>query len=400
MNVPLPDVAASVDVAPLRDWMNARRDDLVDDLVELVNTETPSDDHALLDKGLAHVENWICSRLGEPDRRTRHDDEDEAYGAAVVLDFDGPGQGRLVGLGHYDTVFDAGTVAQRPAKVDGDRVTGPGVFDMKGGLVQLVWALRALDQLEVPRPSVRLVINGDEEIGSPFSRPLIEDAVRDADAVLVFEGSVDGAVKTARKGVGLFQVHATGIEAHAGLEPEAGASAIGEIARVVTTLHDASDLAAGTTINVGVLHGGRRANVVAGAAEARLDIRVATPEEHDRVDRLLRSLAPVDERVRLDLHGDWNRPVMTRSEGVVAMYDLARAVAGRLGIDLAEASVGGASDGNFVSALGIPVLDGFGAVGAGAHAEHEWVSVTGMLERAALAAGVIASFGAGTRARA
>jgi glutamate carboxypeptidase len=242
-----------------------------------------------------------------------------------------------------------------------------------------------------------LVINGDEEVGSPFSRPLLEEAVDGADAVLVFEGSADGAVKTARKGVGLFQVRATGVESHAGLDPEAGASAIGEIARVVTTLHGAADLAAGTTINVGVLHGGRRPNVVAGSAEARLDVRVATPEELERVSGLLDSLTAVDPRVEIEVTGAWNRPVMTRTTEIAQMYELARAVASRIGVDLDEASVGGASDGNFVAALGIPVLDGFGAVGAGAHAAHEHVSVAGMLERTALAAGVLATFAVADR---
>ena len=390
MSLPGVEAAAAVDVPRLREWAEAHREDLVADVVELVDQETPSDERQLLDKGVAWVEDWVTRRLGEPAQRALH--EDESWGSVLVLDYPGAVPGRVVGLGHYDTVFDTGTVAERPANVDGDVMTGPGIFDMKGGLVQLVWAIRSLDELAVPRPSIRLVINGDEEVGSPFSRPVLEQAVAGADAVLVFEGSADGAVKTARKGVGLFQVHATGVESHAGLDPEAGASAIGEIARVVTTLHEAIDLEAGTTINVGVLRGGRRPNVVAGFAEARLDVRVATPEELERVSGLLDSLAPVDPRVELTVTGAWNRPVMTRTPEIAQMYELARAVAGRIGLGLAEASVGGASDGNFVAALGIPVLDGFGAVGAGAHAEHEHVSIAGMVERTALAAGVIAAF--------
>ncbi len=396
MNVPgkIPGVetAAALDVRRLRGWVEDHRDELVADLVELVEQETPSDEPDLLDKGVAWVEAWLTRRVGEPDRRERHDDE--SRGSVLVMDYPGSGPGSIVGLGHYDTVFDAGTLAGRPVSVDGDRMAGPGIFDMKGGLVQLVWAIRALDHLAVERPSIRLVINGDEEIGSPFSRPLLEQAVAGADAVLVFEGSADGAVKTARKGVGLFQVHASGIESHAGLEPEAGASAVGEIARVVTTLHDAVDLEAGTTINVGVLHGGRRPNVVAGSAEARLDVRVATPEELERVSGLLDSLTPVNPRVELTVTGGWNRPVMTRTPAIAQMYELARAVAACMDVELAEASVGGASDGNFAAALGLPVLDGFGAVGAGAHAAHEHVSIAGMLERTALAAAVVAAFAA------
>ncbi len=395
MSLPGVEAAAVVDVPRLRDWVEAHREDLVDDLVELVDQETPSDERQLLDKGVAWVEDWLTRRLGAPAERVLH--EDESWGSVLVLDYPGSAPGRVVGLGHYDTVFDAGTVAERPASVDGDRMTGPGIFDMKGGLVQLVWAIRSLDELAVSRPSIRLVINGDEEVGSPFSRPVLEEAVAGADAVLVFEGSADGAVKTARKGVGLFQVQATGVESHAGLDPEAGASAIGEIARVVTTLHEAVDLEAGTTINVGVLQGGRRPNVVAGFAEARLDVRVAVPEELERVSHLLDSLTAVDPRVEVTVTGAWNRPVMTRTPEIAQMYELARAVADRIGLDLTEASVGGASDGNFVAALGIPVLDGFGAVGAGAHAAHEHVSIAGMLERTALAAGVLAAFAASDR---
>ena len=363
----------------------------MDDLVALAEQETPSDDPGLLAKGLAHVEAWVERRLGAAERRVLH--EDERHGATVVLDYPASSTELIVALGHYDTVFDAGTLAEWPVRVEGDEVSGPGVFDMKGGLVQMVWAMGALDELGVPRPSMRLVINGDEEIGSPFSRPIIEDSVTGAAAVLVFEGSAaGGAVKTARKGVGLFDVVVTGLEAHAGLDPLAGASAVDEIAAVITTLRDATDLEAGTSINVGVLSGGRRRNVIAGSATAGIDVRVATLEEQQRVERLLASLHPRDPRVTICVEGGWNRPVMTRTAEVAHLYTLARAVATGLGVDLQEASVGGASDGNFVAALGIPVLDGLGAVGQGAHARHEAISVEGMIERTALAAGLLTTF--------
>lgn len=384
------DVAV-VDVPLLHEWVRSERDQLVADLVTLAAYETPSDDPGLLAKGLAYVEEWLEQCIGAPARRVFH--EGGEFGSAVVLDYPGTVPDVVVALGHYDTVFDAGTLVDWPVRVDGDRVSGPGVFDMKGGLVQLAWAVRALDTNGVPRPHLRLVINGDEEIGSPFSRPVIEAAVADAAAVLVFEGSAaGGALKTARKGVGLFDVTATGVESHAGLDPLAGASAIEAIASAVTTLHAGADLEAGTSINVGVLHGGRRRNVVAGSATAGIDVRVATPEEQDRVDALLASLRPDDPRVRLVVSGGWNRPVMTRTPEVAHLYSLARTVAGRVGVDLSEASVGGASDGNFVAALGIPVLDGLGGVGDGAHARHEHVSIEGMLERTAVAAGLLAAF--------
>ncbi|MDZ5446981.1 M20 family metallopeptidase [Micromonospora sp. 4G57] len=388
--LPTASVVDAVDVEALHGWVVDRARHLVDDLVALAELETPSDDRELLAKGVTFVEEWVLDRLGAPARRVRH--ESAEHGSTLVLDYSGTGQRQVVGLGHYDTVFGAGTTRSWPVRVDGDRVSGPGVFDMKGGLVQLMWSLRALHELGVPRPPVRLVLNGDEEIGSPFSRPVLEQAVADAAAVLVFEASADGAVKTARKGVGLFDVTARGVESHAGLDPEAGASAIDELARVITTLHAGADLKRGTSINVGVVSGGTRANVVAGFAQANIDVRVATAEEEARVDALLASLAPRDERVKLEVSGGWNRPVMPRSDEIGRMYALARRAAARLGVDLREASVGGASDGNFAAALGIPVLDGFGAVGGGAHARHEHVSITGMVERTALAASVIAAF--------
>ncbi len=389
---PLPglDAMATVDVAKIGRWLEDHTSGLVEDLLDLVTLETPSDDLALLEIGLGAIETWVNDRLGPPATRTAHSSAE--HGGVLVLDYPGQGTGTVVALAHYDTVFDTGTVAARPPTVDGDVVRGPGVFDMKGGLVQLVWALRALDALGLARPPVRLVLNGDEEIGSPFSRTILQDASSGAAAVLVLEASVDGAVKTARKGVGLFRVTASGVEAHAGLEPELGASAVDEIARVVSTLHGGADLARGTSINVGVIRGGSRPNVMAGAATADLDVRVSSTAEQSRVDDLLASLKPHHERASLTVSGGWNRPVMNRTADIAQMYELARAAAQQLGVDLQEASVGGASDGNFIAAMGIPVLDGLGAIGAGAHARHEWTSVPGMVERATLAAALVAVF--------
>jgi glutamate carboxypeptidase len=389
--VPDPSVLAGVDVPALHRWLAQQRADLVADLVAYAEHETPSDDLDLLATGLAYVEGWLGERLGAPARRAHHGSDER--GDVLVLDHDGVGERPLTVLAHYDTVWSAGTLAQRPVQVDGDVIRGPGVFDMKAGLVQAVWAVRALRAAGLPHPPLRLVLTGDEEIGSPFSRPHIEAACADAAAVLVFEASADGgAVKTARKGVGLFDVHADGIESHAGLDPTAGASAIDEIARAVRTLHDATDTAEGTTVNVGVLRGGTRPNVVAGAAEARIDVRVASRAAQDRVDALLAGLHPHDPRAAIRVEGRWNRPVMERSAPIAAVYALARAAAAPLGVDLPETAVGGASDGNFAAALGLPVLDGLGAVGGGAHARHEHVSIEGMVERAAVAAGVVAAF--------
>jgi glutamate carboxypeptidase len=371
-------------------WIGQRRSDIVGDLVAYVSRETPSDDKSLLVSGLAWIEDWLNSRLGTPgSRRIVGGGE---WGDTLVLEYpsDSGSETWITALCHYDTVWPAGTLRSWHPTVDGDRFSGPGAFDMKGGLVQLVWALKASKDLGLPRPNVRLVLNGDEELGSPASRPVIEEEALRGDAVLVFEASAGGALKTARKGVGIFQVTADGREAHAGLDPEAGASAIDEIARVILQLHSETDLAKGTTVNVGLVHGGTRTNVTAGSATAHLDVRVASDAEVRRITAVLDRLRARHEAATLTVTGAWNRPVMTRSPQTARLFAAAESVAGELGFELAETSVGGASDGNFAAALGLPVLDGLGAVGDGAHARSEWISVAGMLERTCLASGLLA----------
>jgi glutamate carboxypeptidase len=360
---------------------------MLEDLARYVGLETPSDDKPSLDAGLCYLDSWLRGRLGEP-AAVSHVDGGE-HGDVRVYDYPGTGGAPVLLLCHYDTVWDKGTVRDWPFRVDGDRVTGPGVFDMKAGLVQAVWALRALAAAGLPRPPVRLVLNGDEEIGSPASRPVIEAAVDGARAALVFEASADGAVKTARKGVGIFRVGVRGVEAHAGLDPGKGVSAVDELARAVLALHALTDVAAGTTVNVGVVAGGSRSNVTAGAAHGQVDVRVRSEAEAVRVDAALAGLGTRDPRAVLTVEGGWNRPVMERTEQTARLFGLARGLASGIGVDLRECAVGGASDGNFVAALGLPVLDGFGAVGDGAHARHEHISVHGMLERTALAAAVL-----------
>ena len=388
--VPPPSAVDGVDVAAVHRWLDARCQQLVDDLVAYAEMETPSDDLALLKKGLAHVEEWLAERLGPPVGRAHH--ESGEHGDVVVLEYAGTGDRPLTLLAHYDTVWSAGTLDGWPVRVDGDRVSGPGVFDMKAGLVQAAWAVRALRAADVPHPPLRLLLNGDEEVGSRFSRPLIERVCADAAAVLVFEASADGALKTGRKGVGIFEVAARGIEAHAGLDPESGASAVDEIARVVLALHAASDPAAGTTVNVGVVRGGTRSNVVAGTAHADVDVRVRSVAAQQHIDALLQRLTPHDPRAEVAVRGGWNRPVMEPNAAISSVFALARRAAEQLGFELRETSVGGASDGNFAAAMGLPVLDGLGAVGGGAHARHEHVTVTGMVERSAVAAAVMAAF--------
>ncbi|MCW2865057.1 MAG: peptidase [Actinoallomurus sp.] len=378
--------------AALLEWVRAHTDEMLADLGEYARLETPSDDPAALAAGRDWVVSWIERRLGAPG--ATRTEPGAPHGDTVVMDHPGTGDGTVVILAHYDTVWPIGTLAELPFSVDGDVIRGPGVFDMKAGLVQAVWAIRALRAAGLDCPPVRLVLNGDEEIGSPASRPVIEECCRDAAAVLVFEASADGAVKTARKGVGLFDLTLTGVEAHAGLDPTAGASAITALAEFVTAATALTDLAAGTTVNVGVVGGGTRRNVTAGSAHAGVDVRVADQAEADRVERALTAWRPADPRVAARLDGGWNRPVMARTPAVAGLYERARSVAATLGIELRETAVGGASDGNFAAALGVPVLDGFGAVGGGAHARGEHATVPGMVERATLAAALLTSLSA------
>ncbi|MFD8896628.1 2-dehydropantoate 2-reductase [Streptomyces ardesiacus] len=375
-------------------WLEHHREDMVADLAAYTARGSASDDPDALDACLAWLREWLDQRLGTPEteeilpradagdimiRRYPARDATAADGRPVML------------VGHYDTVWPTGTLDAWPFCREGDVISGPGVFDMKAGLVQAVWALRALDALGLPRPAASLVLNGDEETGSLASHEALVEEGRDCRLAMVFEGAADGAIKTARKGVGLFTLTVTGTEAHAGLDPTAGASAVDELARQILRLTELRDHAAGTSLNVGVIEGGTRSNVTAGRAHARLDVRVATAGEQQRIARALAGLRPVDARTRLEVTGDWNRPVFERGEGVAELADLAKACARRLGHDLAEASVGGASDGNFLVAAGVPVLDGIGAVGHGAHARSESTSVSGMVTRAALAAAVLAT---------
>lgn len=377
-------------------WLTEHREDMVADLAAYTRLESPSDDPAALRTCLQWIRQWLDAALGEPAAEELLPREDAGdvlirrYPATGPADSDGLPP--LLLLCHYDTVWPAGTLAQWPFHRDGDLITGPGVFDMKAGLVQAVWALRALDALGLPRPACTLMLNGDEETGSLASSEAIIAEARASRAAFVFEASADGALKTARKGVGLFRLTVQGQEAHAGLDPTAGASAVHEAAQQILDLAALADHAAGTSVNVGVVHGGTRSNVTAGQAVADLDVRVADAAEQQRITTALAAREPAHPGTTVRVTGDWNRPVLERTPDVARLYSLARACAVPLGLDLREAAVGGASDGNFVQSAGTPVLDGLGAVGGGAHARSEHATVSGMTTRAALAAALLASF--------
>jgi glutamate carboxypeptidase len=375
-------------------WLQDHQSAMLSELQTYVEIESPSDDQSALETCLIWLRSWLDDSLSnlENEEILRRD----GAGDILIRRYAGTSQrtegGPLLLVAHYDTVWPLGTLENWPFTVEGDRAAGPGVFDMKAGLVQAVWGVKALQALNLPIPSFTLLITGDEETGSLHSSDAILAEARTSRAALVFEASADGAVKTARKGMGLFEVTVEGVESHAGLDPEAGASAVHEIAHQILELAALGDPAAGTTLNVGTISGGSRANVVAGTATAAIDIRIASATERDRLSSYLSTLEPANPRTRVRLGGGWNRPPFERTEGVADLYRLAAACGDQLGIALDEVAVGGASDGNFIVDAGTPVLDGLGAVGAGAHARNEHITISGMTERAALAASLIAAF--------
>jgi glutamate carboxypeptidase len=295
-------------------------------------------------------------------------------------------------LGHFDTVWPVGTLAKMPCRRDAGRLYGPGTFDMKAGIAIAVLALRALEATRTAHPPVVMMWTTDEEIGSGTSRGAIEAEARQASAVLVLEPALaNGALKTARKGCGEFELTVTGVAAHAGLDPGKGVSAIHELAAQIAAIEALQDLTRGISVNVGLVSGGSRPNVVAEEAHAVIDVRAPTAEDAARVEGLLRALKPQRPRSRLIIRGGFERPPLERTAGVVRLFSLARDVASSLGHNLGEGAAGGGSDGNFTAALGVPTLDGLGAIGDGAHASHEHVDITALPWRAALVAGLLSA---------
>jgi glutamate carboxypeptidase len=291
-------------------------------------------------------------------------------------------------IGHSDTVWPLGTTASMPVLVGDGRVRGPGVFDMKAGLVQGIFALEALAALgHVPPATPVLIINSDEEIGSPESKRWIRSLARHAARAFVLEPAhgPEGRLKTARKGMAQFKVSVRGVPAHAGLDPTAGASAILEMAHTILRLHALTDPGRGTTVNVGVVRGGTRRNVVAAEASADVDVRVVTLADGEDVTRAIRGLEPKTPRTSIHVEGGLSSPPLERTERNARLWRQAVDAGRRFGLELDEYMAGGASDGNTTSQH-TATLDGLGAIGDGAHALHEWVSIDGMVERTALLA--------------
>lgn len=303
-------------------------------------------------------------------------------------------QGQILALGHSDTVWPLGTLKTMPFRQARGRLWGPGVLDMKAGLVFFLFAMRILRELNVPvRRKVILQINSDEEVGSPSSRPLTEDAARQSAAVLVLEPGtgLDGKLKTARKGVGDFRVTVRGRAAHAGLDFEKGANAVVEMARQIERIAGFTRLQQGITVSPGVILGGTRSNVVPAECHVEVDVRAPSAAAQRYLERQFASLKPFDTRCVVEVAGGLNRPPLERSAGVRRLFQTARALGAELGVALEESSSGGGSDGNFTAALGVPTLDGLGAVGEGAHAPHESILINRIADRTALLAKLVAA---------
>ena len=366
---------------------------ILDTIEQLVTLESPSDVKAAVDR----LSTVLVSRSGELGGKVKVHPA-EKFGNHLQVDFLGTASSfrkPILLLGHMDTVYPIGTISNMPFRISKSHVWGPGVFDMKAGIALALHAIEAVllwNGGKLPRPVTVLLVS-DEEIGSPSSRAITEKLARQASAVLVLEpaAGLKGSVKTARKGIGEYTLQVTGVAAHAGLDFEKGHSAVVELSRQILRLSEMVDPKRGTTINAGKISGGSRTNVVPSEASAVIDVRASTKKDAGKLHRALMSLRAFDPVCKVKVTGGMNRPPMERTTGTVALFKKAKAVAKELGWELGEASVGGGSDGNFTSALGIPTLDGLGAIGEGAHSLQESVVISELPCRAALLAGLIAS---------
>ena len=371
-------------------WMRSRHEAMLEVLERLVMIDTPAHETDRIDEALGMV-------AGTAERGGARVESVDADGSrALLATWSGrAGAPTALILAHIDTVWPVGEAQRRPFTRAGGRITGPGVFNMKAGLVQGLHAAMAHRELVSDSgATVRLHVTSDEETGSRRSRATIEREARRCDAVLVVEPSSEGgALKTARKGIGMYELRVHGRAAHAGVEPEKGVSAVLEMAHQIRALHELSAPQKGITVTVGTVSGGTRRNVVPAEASAEIDLRVPTAGEAERLDALIRGLRPVLPGAELEVSGGINRPPMERSEGVVRLFELAKKVGREIGLDLTESSTGGGSDGNYTAALGVPTLDGLGAVGGGPHSLSEHVIEDAVPLRAALLAGLLQRVG-------
>lgn len=374
-------------------FARSKQSDIITFIREMVECESPSDDPAVVNRfvdllaarisGIGKVRTFPGGRFG------RH--------LRCEFTLAGPRRktdGQILALGHSDTVWPSGTLASMPFRQREGRLWGPGVLDMKSGIAFFVFAMQALRELDQPvRRRVVLQVNADEEVGSESSRPLTEEAARKSAAVLVLEPGtgLEGKLKTARKGVGDYTVTVRGKASHAGVDFQAGASAIVELARQIDRIAGFTQIERGITVNPGVISGGTRTNVVAAEARAEIDIRVARIKDAPALDKKFHSLRPIDKRCSIEVEGGLNRPPMERSAGIQKLFQTAKILASEIGVNLEESMTGGGSDGNFTAALGIPTLDGLGGVGEGAHALNESILIDRIADRTALLAMLVAN---------
>jgi glutamate carboxypeptidase len=388
----------------LLQFCQQHRADMLEVLKRMVEFESPSDNKEEVD----HLGEYLAQQFESLGGKVTFFPQ-ETCGAHLKIDFPGNDGKPVLLLGHFDTVWPLGTLKAMPFRVENGRAFGPGVYDMKAGITMMIFALRALRATgraesslsslssgssgsSLSRP-ITVLLDTDEEVGSTTGRPVVEATARDCEAVLVLEPSqsLKGQLKTARKGVGDYTIRVRGRASHAGVDFEKGHSAVIELSRQVLEIAKFTDVARGITVNPGVIHGGTRTNVVAAEAVAEVDIRIARATDADELEKKFTSLRPVDPNCTVEVSGGLNRPPMERTEGTVRLFRLAQEQAKLMGMMLDEASTGGGSDGNFTSGLGIPTLDGLGAVGEGAHASNESIILDELPRRAALLAALIRS---------
>ncbi len=363
-----------------------RRTPALLDLIEgLVKLESPTTEKEAVDLLVDRVAEEAQARGAQTERVPQ-----SKVGDHLIARWNKGRAGALI-LTHLDTVHPLGTLERMPVRREDRRLIGPGVLDMKASVAMALTAVEALiAEAKLPPSQVTLLCTSDEEIGSPTSRSLIERVAPEHELTLCLEPALaDGSLKTRRKGIGLFHVETTGIPSHAGASPNDGVNAIVEMARQMDRLLDLNDPATGTTVNVGRIKGGTRSNVVPERCQVELDVRVRSTEEGDRVERELKSLTPITPGAQVIVHGGWNRPPMPRTSAIARAYERARAVASSLGFELSEGGTGGGSDANFVAPLDLPLLDGLGAIGSGAHSREEFIWVESLPQRTALLAGLL-----------
>lgn len=355
--------------------------EMLTDIRELVESESPSNDSSLLRKCSEKVEEIVQKRLGLKPEKIEVPDKSPIL--VFTLGDIKKAKPALL-LSHYDTVHSKGVIESFPFTNNNQRLTGPGVFDMKTGLVQGIWALKYLKDKGILERPVQLMCTPDEEVGSKGSRKAIEDHARQSEYVIVLEPSSAGMIKTSRKGTGRFSIKVIGRAAHAGLEPEKGINAIAELSSLVLKIQELNRNDKETTVNVGRIRGGTATNVVPAEAEIDIDIRVWSQDEADRIEEAFKSLQPKNPETKILVEGSFDRPPMRSTEKTNELVRKVKDLSSELGKELGDTAVGGASDGNLVAPLGIPVMDGFGAVGGGAHSISEYVMVEEIPFRSAL----------------